>query len=486
MQGLSGIRNLTDLPWVRRFTAVWDEMVSNLRSVGYEPSILKAAAYDWRLGLSDLERRDSYYSGYKAMIEAMYSKSGKPVVIVAHSMGNRVTQYFYRWMQNELGEKDAQEWLDTRIHAHVALGAPFLGASGTMRLLLTGTGSGLEAVLSQAEALKCSRTGNSGLQLLPLHHELLPHPAAFISRPSGQRRQRSMEKVVEVASPSRLRAVSGPSDCDWSPYQSGRYRPDSLTQQAVALFQDAFEGMDFAAEWGGMAWDVLEPERISGLWRTCADVSMPVVSLFQCVVDDLTTSSLSVLEDDWNEMALKISPFQYGVKVKSYARFSRKFTREVLYFHQACPIQSQLLGSVSMHSFFQLGGRALVSISLLEDTLFAVMTRYSRSTDRLVRRYPCFRVRNVLSCFSFQGADDHGEAQGRGANDGAQGDGALQHRPVGHVRRDETAVALHRGAVARGERRCGARCGSRGAVLGERAWGANGSAERRCSFCAVI
>ena len=39
-------------------------------------------------------------------------------------MGNRVFQYFLKWVERELG----RNWIDDHIHCSLALGAPYLGA----------------------------------------------------------------------------------------------------------------------------------------------------------------------------------------------------------------------------------------------------------------------------------------------------------------------------------------------------------------------
>jgi hypothetical protein len=65
--------------------------------------------YDWRLPPHQLEIRDRYFTNLKQSIQDM-SKDYGPVVLVGHSMGNRVIQYFLNWvMQND---RYGRKWID--------------------------------------------------------------------------------------------------------------------------------------------------------------------------------------------------------------------------------------------------------------------------------------------------------------------------------------------------------------------------------------
>jgi triacylglycerol esterase/lipase EstA (alpha/beta hydrolase family) len=43
--------------------------------------------------------RDGYFSSLKVSIEAMARREKKKVVLLGHSMGNRVIQYFLNWVR---------------------------------------------------------------------------------------------------------------------------------------------------------------------------------------------------------------------------------------------------------------------------------------------------------------------------------------------------------------------------------------------------
>lgn len=88
--------------------------------------------YDWRLPYHILERRDGYFSWLRDQITIMVKRTGKMVVIMGHSMGNRVIHYFLNWLRIA-DPRDGAEWIKTHIHTFMAVGAPWLGATKTLR-----------------------------------------------------------------------------------------------------------------------------------------------------------------------------------------------------------------------------------------------------------------------------------------------------------------------------------------------------------------
>ena len=99
-----------------------------------------------------------------------YPPSSFQVVLLAHSMGNKVVHYFLNWAE----KKYSASWSHTHIHAFLAMGAPFLGSSKAVRAALCGDAMGLELFLTKEEALYMARVSASLPWLFPLREELYP------------------------------------------------------------------------------------------------------------------------------------------------------------------------------------------------------------------------------------------------------------------------------------------------------------------------
>lgn len=148
---------------------VMGPLVENLCELGYNDNNLICAPYDWRVPFYYLEERDGYFSTLKVNIEAMARREKKKVVVLGHSMGNRIIQYFLNWAKLNHG----QAWIDQNIHTFVAVGAPFLGAPKSVRGLISGDRFGMDLLLSNREAKGFARTLGSVPGLLPIGGKLL-------------------------------------------------------------------------------------------------------------------------------------------------------------------------------------------------------------------------------------------------------------------------------------------------------------------------
>ncbi|MDZ8105133.1 MAG: hypothetical protein RM338_05840 [Nostoc sp. DedQUE12a] len=130
------------------------------------PANLVALPYDWRIAPTGLEQRYQYFSNLKSTIEDLYKAKpliGKlretPVVIIAHSMGNRMTQYFLEWIKND--PSAGQAWIDKHIERYIAVSPPWIGAPLAIRLLSTDEGftlggaklSGIKNVLQSCSSI---------------------------------------------------------------------------------------------------------------------------------------------------------------------------------------------------------------------------------------------------------------------------------------------------------------------------------------------
>jgi len=84
-------------------------VIKMLIDVGYDYFTLDACPYDWRLPPEKLQERDNYFRQMKMKVDIMIAHQEQKAVLLAHSMGNRVVQYFFKWLQ----EKGEEEWIRT-------------------------------------------------------------------------------------------------------------------------------------------------------------------------------------------------------------------------------------------------------------------------------------------------------------------------------------------------------------------------------------
>jgi pimeloyl-ACP methyl ester carboxylesterase len=135
-QGLEAIANLDPNSWLKDKTKYFSSLIDALKAKGYTDSNLKAAPYDWRTAPKGLIDRYDYFNNLQQMIEQLYSQNNStPVVIIAHSMGNRITQYLLQFIKNN--QKLGQAWIDKYIARYIAVSPPWLGAAIPIRQVIT-------------------------------------------------------------------------------------------------------------------------------------------------------------------------------------------------------------------------------------------------------------------------------------------------------------------------------------------------------------
>jgi len=118
---------------------IWAKIIHNLADVGYDPNSMFMAPYDWRLSMRHLEERDHYFSKLKSIIEvAKMSNHNRKVVMVAHSMGIQVINYFLRWVESASHGGGGPDWVSNHIESIVGIGAPWLGVPKVVSALLSG------------------------------------------------------------------------------------------------------------------------------------------------------------------------------------------------------------------------------------------------------------------------------------------------------------------------------------------------------------
>jgi len=158
------------------FRHIIDALVDNY---AYDPTTLAAAPYDWRLPPIKLEERDHYFSNLKTTIEEIVAFNKAPAIVIAHSMGNNVFLYFVEWIK-DLYPHDWERWFDCHVSTFFAVGAPLLGAAGTVRVALSGQTFGLP--ISEASVRDFMSTFGSGPWLFPLPD---PAPEGFNRTQAG-------------------------------------------------------------------------------------------------------------------------------------------------------------------------------------------------------------------------------------------------------------------------------------------------------------
>lgn len=165
VKGLKGCKYLDPGALTDALSYVMGPLAEMLEDLGYEDGVnLDAVPYDWRLPPYRLEERDNYFSELQKKIENMYHQNDNTkVVIIAHSLGNRVTHYFTRFMEKKAGREWASKYLDNWL----AIGPLWLGAPKLLRAIITGDRMGLEAFLFPHEGITLARSLGSTPWMFP-------------------------------------------------------------------------------------------------------------------------------------------------------------------------------------------------------------------------------------------------------------------------------------------------------------------------------
>ena len=174
VEGLAGVDYLEASNRVLAATTwVFGKTIEYLKKRGYDETNLKAVPYDWRLPPQVLEGRDKFFTRWVQLIETTSEDNGgKPVVLLAHSMGNKMCHYFLNWVvinaktYNLMGG-NGRAWLHRYVHSFFAVAGPFLGSCAAFRTALTGRDIGLGAFLTHDEHLLLNRNYGSTPWLMP-------------------------------------------------------------------------------------------------------------------------------------------------------------------------------------------------------------------------------------------------------------------------------------------------------------------------------
>jgi phospholipid:diacylglycerol acyltransferase len=158
---------------------IWNKILENLATIGYDPTNAFTAAYDWRLAYMDFEKRDQYYSRLKIHIELAVRLSNKKVVLLSHSMGSQVLYHFFHWVEAEGHGNGGPSWVDENVESWINISGCMLGAIKGLPAVLSGEMRdtaqlnsfavyGLEKFLGRAERADIFRAMPGISSMLPI------------------------------------------------------------------------------------------------------------------------------------------------------------------------------------------------------------------------------------------------------------------------------------------------------------------------------
>lgn len=157
---------------------IWNKILENLATIGYDPTNAYTAAYDWRLSYQNLEVRDQYFSRLKNYIEVAHKTSGKKAVLVSHSMGSQVLFYFMKWVEHKDHGNGGPQWVNDHIDSWINISGCMLGTAKDIPAVLSGEMKdtaqlnafavyGLERFLSKEERAEIFRAMPGISSMLP-------------------------------------------------------------------------------------------------------------------------------------------------------------------------------------------------------------------------------------------------------------------------------------------------------------------------------
>ncbi|RKF57511.1 Phospholipid:diacylglycerol acyltransferase [Golovinomyces cichoracearum] len=158
---------------------IWNKIIENLATIGYDPTNSYTASYDWRLSYANLETRDQYFTRLKLYIEISRQVSKKKVVLVSHSMGSQVIFYFFHWVSSVQGGNGGDDWVENNVDSWINISGCMLGAIKGLPSVLSGEMKdtaqlnsfavyGLEKFLSKAERAEIFRAMPGISSMLPM------------------------------------------------------------------------------------------------------------------------------------------------------------------------------------------------------------------------------------------------------------------------------------------------------------------------------
>lgn len=117
---------------------IWNKILENMATIGYDPTNAFSAAYDWRLSYINLEARDQYFSRLKSYIEMMVHVENQKITLVSHSMGSQVVMHFFKWVEHAKHGNGGKDWVNRHIDSWVNISGCMLGAVKGLTAVLSG------------------------------------------------------------------------------------------------------------------------------------------------------------------------------------------------------------------------------------------------------------------------------------------------------------------------------------------------------------
>ena len=158
---------------------IWNKILENFATIGYDPTNAFTAAYDWRMSYLDYEIRDQYFTRLMKHIELARRISDRKVVLLSHSMGSQVLYYFLHWVEAKGHGNGGPKWVNDHIEAWINISGCMLGALKDVPAVLSGEMRdtvqlnafavyGLEKFLSRQERAEIFRAMPGISSMLPI------------------------------------------------------------------------------------------------------------------------------------------------------------------------------------------------------------------------------------------------------------------------------------------------------------------------------
>ncbi|KAI5283062.1 hypothetical protein KEM54_002452, partial [Ascosphaera aggregata] len=157
---------------------IWNKILENLATIGYDPTNAFSAPYDWRLSFINLERRDHYFFQLKMRIEMIVKHTGRKLILTSHSMGSQVVMFFLKWVEHPEHGGGGSRWVNDHIDSWINISGCMLGTAKGLSAVLSGEMKdtaqlnsfalyGLERFLSREDRLELFRAMPGISSMLP-------------------------------------------------------------------------------------------------------------------------------------------------------------------------------------------------------------------------------------------------------------------------------------------------------------------------------